>query len=114
MLLGTTPSATPSSGNVGLPPFSVPPQVPKKRATGEPPLTPAASVDGSEQGASGYFSAANGGSSSSTSVPASGHSAHGKVGEGESVEGKRDAAQVQEPPKKRRRVALTRVGDLGQ
>jgi chromatin assembly factor 1 subunit B len=65
--------------------------VPKKRH--EPPLTPAASVDGSE-----------GPSNIVQRQP-------------QSVEGGLDAKaddhdKVQEPPKKKRRVALTRVGDL--
>jgi len=66
--------------------------VPKKRH--EPPLTPAASVDGSEGGLT-YMTPQ----------------------QSQSVEGGRDTEaegrdKIQEPPKKKRRVALTRVGDL--
>ena len=65
--------------------------LPKKRH--EPPLTPAASVDGSE-----------GASNVAQQQP-------------QSVEGgldnkAEDHDKVQEPPKKKRRVALTHVGDL--
>ena len=66
--------------------------LPKKR--NEPPLTPAASVDGSE-GPSNIAQQQT-----------------------QSVEGgfdntkDEDRDKVQEPPKKKRRVALTRVGDL--
>lgn len=76
----------------------------KKRA--EPPLTPAASVDGSEAGVSvfGAAQAAAIASSSSSSVSAAADGAAGAPGE--------SSARVQEPPKKKRRVALTRIGDL--
>ncbi|KAF8065003.1 chromatin assembly complex protein [Lyophyllum atratum] len=62
---------------------------PKKRS--ERPLTPATSVDGGEREL-GYF------------APLAGGSGEKALGE------ERD--KVQEPPKKKRRVALTRVGDL--
>lgn len=108
-----TPAATPASANIGLPPFSVTPQVPKKRTT-EPPLTPAASVDGSDSQAS-YFAApsssAQPSGASAGPVAASGSSTAAKDGEGESST---KAEASQEPPKKKRRVALTRVGDLPQ
>ncbi|KAG5351847.1 hypothetical protein C0989_004737 [Termitomyces sp. Mn162] len=65
---------------------SLTPTNPRKRA--EPPLTPAASVEGGESG------------SILTSALTS------DSGEGE------DKDKVQGPPKKKRRVALTRVGDL--
>ena len=89
-----TPAATPISGNVNLPPFILATPaavVPKKRH--EPPLTPAASVDGSE-----------GPSNIAQQQP-------------QSVEGGLDTKaenhdKAHEPPKKKRRVALTRVGDL--
>ena len=78
-----TPAATPASANIGLPFItgstsspSVVQTNPKKR---EPPLTPAASVDGSEN-----------------------ISSEQSLGE----------TQRSDPPKKKRRVALTRVGDL--
>jgi len=102
-----TPAATPSSANISLPfvvstPVSATPLQatpnPKKRA--EPPLTPAASVDGSEpflgaslQSTGSLFNEAG---ASSADTPAA-----------------RDADKIQEPPKKKRRVALTHVGDLG-
>ncbi|KAJ2928487.1 hypothetical protein H1R20_g8629, partial [Candolleomyces eurysporus] len=98
---GITPAATPASANVGLPPFAVTPQVPKKRT--EPPLTPAASVDGSEQ--AGYFAGP------STSTPASAGAGGDAAGSEAGGSGQPEVAQ--EPPKKKRRVALTRVGDLG-
>ena len=88
-----TPAATPISGNVNLPPFLLTTPtavVPKKRH--EPPLTPAASVDGSEG------------------------PSHAMQQQPPNVEGGRieaeDRDKIQEPPKKKRRVALTRVGDL--
>ncbi|KAJ2919687.1 hypothetical protein MD484_g643, partial [Candolleomyces efflorescens] len=102
---GVTPAATPASANVGLPPFAVAPQVPKKRT--EPPLTPAASVDGSEQAS--YFAGPSGSMSTSASVPASAGVSSDAAGS--EAGGQSQAAQ--EPPKKKRRVALTRVGDLG-
>lgn len=64
--------------------------LPKKRH--EPPLTPAASVDGSE-----------GPSNIAQQQPQS-------VEDGLNTKAEDD--KVQEPPKKKRRVALTRVGDL--
>lgn len=81
-----TPASTPLSTNVSLPfvtgntpsSSSAAPN-PRKR---EPPLTPAASVDGSEN----------------ASAELSGQS----FGENQSSD----------PPKKKRRVALTHVGDL--
>ncbi|KAF8810259.1 hypothetical protein BYT27DRAFT_7161899 [Phlegmacium glaucopus] len=89
-----TPAVTPISGNVNLPPFILATPVavvPKKRH--EPPLTPAASVDGSE-GLS-YIT-----QQQSQSV------------EGGDDNKAEDHDKIQEPPKKKRRVALTRVGDL--
>ena len=69
------------------------PVVPAKR-TAEPPLTPAASVDENILGArEGDLS------SSSSGVTALSPSI--------------SKDDVKEPPKKKRRVALTRVGDLG-
>ncbi|KAF6745968.1 chromatin assembly complex protein [Ephemerocybe angulata] len=99
---GVTPAATPSSGSVGLPPYAVSSQVPKKRT--EPPLTPAASVDGSTEPS--FFSA----TPSSSGAPAASGSV--QAAEGDASGDKPDT--VQEPPKKKRRVALTRVGDIGQ
>lgn len=98
-----TPLSTPSVSTTGLPaalsqiPVQTPaqtpahtPSVPTKRP--EPPLTPAASVD--ENAAT---AAETGG------VPTAGGSgAEAPAGE-----------KAQEPPKKKRRVALTRVGDVG-
>ena len=63
--------------------------LPKKR--NEPPLTPAASVDGSE-------------GPSNIQQPQS--------FDGDLDTKAEDHDKVQEPPKKKRRVALTRVGDL--
>jgi chromatin assembly factor 1 subunit B len=104
---GVTPAATPASANVGLPPFAVAPQVPKKRT--EPPLTPAASVDGSEQAS--YFAGPSGSMSTPASVPALAGASGDAAGSEAGGSGQTEA--VQEPPKKKRRVALTRVGDLG-
>ncbi|KAF9474836.1 WD40 repeat-like protein [Pholiota conissans] len=103
-----TPAATPSFTNVSLPFTSTAtqstPQVnPKKR--NEPPLTPAASVDGSD-GAS-YFAGAQAGSGSMATV--AGTSGSGVDAEKSASE---KAPAVQEPPKKKRRVALTKIGDL--
>ena len=75
-----TPLSTPSRAPVTLP--SISPAIGSKRkAEGEPPLTPAPSVDESVLGAR------------------------------EPSETPREEAQ--EPPKKKRRAALTRIGDVG-
>ncbi|KAI0672179.1 WD40 repeat-like protein [Trametes maxima] len=85
-----TPLSTPSTHVTALPVLSpVTPVVPAKRSA-EPPLTPAASVDENVLGAR-----TGGESGENTETGASA----------------RDEAQ--EPPKKKRRAALTRVGDLG-
>lgn len=65
--------------------------MPKKRH--EPPLTPAASVDGSEG-------------------PSNIAQQQSQIVEGDFDTNAEDHDKVQEPPKKKRRVALTRVGDL--
>ncbi|KAI0649790.1 WD40 repeat-like protein [Trametes meyenii] len=85
-----TPLSTPSTHAAALPALSpVTPVVPAKRSA-EPPLTPAASVDENSLG-----------------VRIGGES-------GENTEAGASAQdEVQEPPKKKRRAALTRVGDLG-
>ncbi|KAL0945830.1 hypothetical protein HGRIS_012114 [Hohenbuehelia grisea] len=85
-----TPLATPSSASIGLPLVVTPSVVPAKRS--EPPLTPAASVDGGEQ-------AGPSGLQAGVQVPTEGLESAGEV-------------TIQEPPKKKRRVALTRVGDI--
>ena len=90
-----TPLTTPSMQAVGLPAISPvtpnpPPLVPAKRSA-EPPLTPAASVD---ENVLGVRTA-------------------GEMLEGGSAEGAPAQDEVREPPKKKRRAALTRVGDLG-
>lgn len=84
-----TPLSTPASSVVPLPTMSpiVQPVVPSKRAA-EPPLTPAASVDENIPSLPGM-------SESSSAVP-----------------GNESGDTAQEPPKKKRRAALTRVGDL--
>lgn len=94
-----TPMSTPSVSSAALPPAAVPtpaqtpvqtpaptPTVPAKRS--DPPLTPTASVD--ENPAASM--------SESGTLPVLAP----EVGE-----------KAQEPPKKKRRVALTRVGDVG-
>ena len=91
-----TPVVTPIVTSVNLP-FLSTPIVPKKRG-GEPPLTPAASVDGGDHS---YFPS----TSASAARPASQHGDEAEKGD------ERD--YIQEPPKKKRRVALTKVGDLG-
>lgn len=89
-----TPSVTPSSTHTSLP-FVVTPTVPKKRS--EPPLTPTTSVDGdSSQSAS----------TSSYTFPTASATARDK----QAAENTGD--KTQGPPKKKRRVALTRVADL--
>ncbi|TFK32261.1 WD40-repeat-containing domain protein [Crucibulum laeve] len=96
-----------ASGNVTHPPFTLTPTVPKKRS--DPPLTPAASVDGAEAGTS-YFPASSSASSSSGNV---GHSNTSNLNMDEKEKEKeKEVDHVQEPPKKKRRVALTKVGDL--
>ncbi|KAF8909695.1 WD40-repeat-containing domain protein [Gymnopilus junonius] len=102
-----TPAATPSLGNVNLPFISTTPSsggatqstIPKKR--NEPPLTPAASVDGSETYFSSQISEQPTQRSESSSSSAVGQTSAAAEGN-----------KIQEPPKKKRRVALTRVGDL--
>jgi len=67
----------------------VTPTIPKKR--NEPPLTPAASVD------------------DNVAVSASGSGAEER---GKGSERSNDETKTQEHPKKKRRVVLTRLGDL--
>ncbi|KDR76985.1 hypothetical protein GALMADRAFT_246159 [Galerina marginata CBS 339.88] len=103
-----TPAATPSSASVNLP-FVVntqtvtTPQPSNSKKRSEPPLTPAASVDDSEA----YFP-------SLQTFESGAH--HNEAGFGSSSSGVAsnvpEAEKIQEPPKKKRRVALTRVGDL--
>jgi chromatin assembly factor 1 subunit B len=130
-----TPAATPISGNVSLPPFVPATTVIPLKKRNERPLTPAASVDGSEgpiaqqqpQSVEGSLDA-----KPSSVLPMKRNeppltpaaSVDGSEGpsniaqpQPQSVEGglntKAEAHdKVQEPPKKKRRVALTRVGDL--
>ncbi|KAG6811776.1 hypothetical protein H0H92_005906 [Tricholoma furcatifolium] len=103
----SVPISGPSPALLPLTSPSLTPTHSRKRA--EPPLTPAASVDGGEREREGGSapSAAHGSSSTSasasTSAPPPGP---------ESLEGN-EKDKIQEPPKKKRRVALTRVGDLG-
>ncbi|KAI0696334.1 WD40-repeat-containing domain protein [Cytidiella melzeri] len=82
-----TPLSTPATQSISLPVISpaVTPVVPMKRAA-EPPLTPAASVDENTQGGSVNDIPATRTPSSSSELS-------------------------HEPPKKKRRAALTRVGD---
>ncbi|KAI0752558.1 WD40-repeat-containing domain protein [Daedaleopsis nitida] len=98
-----TPLSTPSMHAVGLPAISpvtpapsLPlPLVPAKRSA-EPPLTPAASVD--------------------ENVSVWGTRAASEMLEGGAAESHAQAQaadEVREPPKKKRRAALTHVGDLG-
>lgn len=97
-----TPATTPATTNVSLPfvygttPGSISgsqSQTNTKRR--EPPLTPAASVDGLE------FHVSSGSSVEATQPPSSQMP----------IVTAQDTG-LQEPPKKKRRVALTRVGDL--
>jgi chromatin assembly factor 1 subunit B len=88
-----TPTATPSTSNTCLPHIVTPSSVSKKRPVR--PLTPATSVD----------------DNLSSSLLSQGSSSAG-----EGLEAKEDEsdgnASLQAPPKKKRRVVLTRVGDL--
>ncbi|KAF8624744.1 hypothetical protein AX17_007075 [Amanita inopinata Kibby_2008] len=96
-----SPLITPISAGVVAthpPSFSASPSVPRKRP--EPPLTPTASVDGSELGTGTTFTTVSSSSSSVVEVTAR-------------EEGTANEDKVPEPPKKKRRVQLTRVGDLG-
>lgn len=93
-----TPAVTPSMTNVSLP-FVLTPTVPKKRS--EPPLTPAASIEGDRDRDQAYSSSAS---------TLQGASASRQSGEKGDKEEKSDT--IQEPPKKKRRVALTKVADL--
>jgi chromatin assembly factor 1 subunit B len=130
----STPAATPLSASIGLPPFGVAPSpnqlIPKKRVkeTAEPPLTPAASVDGGDSQQS-YFgsatqeyhpkaapsssSSAAQGASTSTSGFASPSTSTDVAPSASASEVERAATEEKEPPKKKRRVALTKVSDLG-
>jgi chromatin assembly factor 1 subunit B len=67
---------------------------------GEPPLTPAASADGDAAQPHPPFT-----------FPASGNSVSSVEVEADGEEDK-EKQKDDEPPKKKRRVALTRVGDL--
>ncbi|KIP04835.1 hypothetical protein PHLGIDRAFT_75293 [Phlebiopsis gigantea 11061_1 CR5-6] len=89
-----TPLSTPSTSSVALPTLSplVTPVVPRKR-TAEQPLTPAASIDDNIPSLSSLSDAP-----ASSKLTPSGDDAS-------------DAAL--EPPKKKRRAALVRVGDVG-
>ncbi|KAF9460394.1 WD40-repeat-containing domain protein [Collybia nuda] len=90
-----TPVVTPLTTSVVLPFIhtpTAPTPNPKKRS--EPPLTPAASVDG------GDFPASVSGSGSGA------RRAQSQSG------GEEERDKIQEPPKKKRRVVLTRVADL--
>ncbi|KAH9925021.1 WD40 repeat-like protein [Epithele typhae] len=93
-------ASTPATHAVALPsPVAL---VPAKRpAAAEPPLTPAASVD--ENVARAWDEPAS-------VLPQLGGGSAGKEKEKEKA---READEAQEPPKKRRRAALTRVGDVG-
>ena len=99
------PPVTPSSANVNLPfvPTAPPSQPVNTKKRSDPPLTPAASVDGSE---GAYFP------SSSAPVPEQTATTQGRsslVGEASGTSG---GDKIQEPPKKKRRVALVHhVGD---
>jgi chromatin assembly factor 1 subunit B len=66
------------------------------KRTAEPPLTPAASIDENI---------------SSLTLPSEGHTQSAQTHGGPDLEPSSDVAQ--EPPKKKRRAALTRVGDIG-
>ncbi len=88
-----TPISTPSVSSAPLPMTLSPvvaPVVPLKRAA-EPPLTPAASVDDNNR--------------------ESGDALGGRP-EGSTNVRRSNDVEIQEPPKKKRRAALTRVGDL--
>ncbi|KAH6891806.1 chromatin assembly complex protein [Coprinopsis sp. MPI-PUGE-AT-0042] len=118
---GSTPAATPLSASIGLPPFAK-----RVKDSAEPPLTPAASVDGGDSQQS-YFGSAQQeyhpkASSSSSSAAGPSASASGLVSPSASVdvgpsastsEVEREPTEEKEPPKKKRRVALTKVSDLG-
>ncbi|KII91598.1 hypothetical protein PLICRDRAFT_513912 [Plicaturopsis crispa FD-325 SS-3] len=91
--ISVTPAATPSVHHASLPPSQSPSIVPLKRS--EPPLTPSTSLDG-HAAAIGEASG-SGGSAEADALP-------NKNGN--------EKSETQEPPKKKRRVALTRVGDL--
>ena len=92
-----TPLSTPSTNTVALPsasPASTPSTVPMKRPAGEPPLTPAASGDEgvvSSKGAADKLPTVGAHAGPSTLA---------------------DSEQAREPPKKKRRAVLTRVGDV--
>ena len=102
-----SPLITPVSTVSHPPPLSMAPTVPKKRAGGEPPLTPAASIDGNES--SGVAASSVGAAATSRASaevgPSSSRNSDDKKKNGEE--------KPAEPPKKKRRVQLTRVGDVG-
>ncbi|EDR10655.1 chromatin assembly complex 1 subunit B/CAC2 [Laccaria bicolor S238N-H82] len=97
-----TPAATPSSSTIGLPfvreSSYTTPTLSRKRH--EPPLTPTASVDGGENALDFSSSSSLGGLHQQGDIMVL------DKDDGEAKD------KIQEPPKKKRRVALTRVGDL--
>lgn len=103
-----TPAATPSTASVNLPFVGTTPssgsaaQPINSKKRGDPPLTPAASVDGSET----YFS------SQVSEQPAQQNEASSSSSTVRQTPTASEDNKTQEPPKKKRRVALTRVGDL--
>ncbi|KAF8961850.1 WD40-repeat-containing domain protein [Flammula alnicola] len=105
-----TPAATPATANINLPFVANTPTTTatthpvNTRKRNEPPLTPTASVDGSDG-----FSQLSSSSAQVSDPLAQGGSAISSSGDNSAGN---DAEKVQEPPKKKRRVALTRVGDL--
>ncbi|TFK73115.1 hypothetical protein BDN72DRAFT_814927 [Pluteus cervinus] len=99
----STPSQSsqmlPSSGGLGSATVT-----PILGTVGEPPLTPAASVDGDHHPfGSGSTSGAIGGAGEGVE----------RIGESSARKQEGQGEKEKEPPKKKRRVALTRVGDLG-
>ncbi|KAF8625088.1 hypothetical protein AX15_005567 [Amanita polypyramis BW_CC] len=114
-----SPLITPVSASSSMshpPPFPVTPSVPKKRAGGETLSTLAPYADGNEPSGSGagtasVFVASTVGPQPTAEVgPSSGS---GSINNGNNKEGKDSEEKAPEPPKKKRRVQLTRVGDLG-
>ncbi|KAH7928347.1 WD40 repeat-like protein [Leucogyrophana mollusca] len=85
-----TYTSTPSSSSISLPVIATP-TIPAKRT--EPPLTPTASVD------------------DNLPTYASGSTSEAAIGKAPDAEVPRNKG-VEEPPKKKRRLALTRVSDL--
>ncbi|PFH48940.1 hypothetical protein AMATHDRAFT_49126 [Amanita thiersii Skay4041] len=114
--VSVTLSSTSSGGVVSHPPpFVTLSSVPKKRAGVEPPLTPALSTDGSDLGSATGAGTSSG--SASQVAPGTTPGAQAATAAETAADDTKGSGSADDktagPPKKKRRVQLTRVGDLG-